>query len=333
MADVGKVAGVSVCTVSRAFNTPDTVRPAIRERIFAAADKLKYTPNSAAKALRLQNTHIFGVVIPTLDHAFFAKLVNNFQEATAPSGYMVVVLTTGFDNSVMSAKVQALVERGAEGLMVVGRVDDADLRKYLEKVGIPVVATYSYLEGDKIPSIGFDNYAAARQSIDYLTRLGHRELAMIAASTKGNDRQEARVRAFHDAWTELGLKKPWPVVQREYVNALSEGAESLRHIRTIYPETTAVVCNSDAFALGALMEARRMGIDVPGEVSIVGHDDHEMASLIQPGLTTVAVPAAEMGRRAAEALLNAKKHNAPILPMKLDANLIIRASTGRPRDT
>lgn len=333
MADVGRAAGVSVCTVSRAFSMPDTVRPAIREQIFAAAERLNYVPNSSAKALRLQRTHLFGAVIPTLDHAYFAKLVNSFQETLAASGYVVVVLTTGFNNYSMFDRVRALIEQGAEALMVVGRIEDEALRKYIAKRRIPIVTTYTYLGEGDFPSVGFDNYASTRNAIDYITRLGHTRLAMIAGPMKGNDRQTARVKAFKDAHEELGISEPWPVLERDYVSAISKGAECLRLIHAAHPDTTAIICNSDAFALGILLEAQRLGLKVPQDFSLIGHDDQEFAGLILPGLTTIRVPAEEMGRWSAEALLNAKQHDAPVMPMKLDADLIIRGSTAPPKAT
>jgi len=327
MTDVGKKAGVSACTVSRAFNAPDTVRPEIRQRILDAAEALNYSLNPSAKALRLQATHIFGVVIPTLDHALFAKLVHSFEETLSRSGYAPVVATTGFDNTHVFEHIQTLVERGAEGLLMVGKVEDDKVRRFLTRTGLPAVTTYSFVE-DRIPSIGFDNYQSIAQAVDYLAALGHRQMAMIAGPSRGNDRQQSRIRAFRDAEARCGNGRPWPVIEHSYAHAYTAGAEILRDLLASEPGITAIVCNSDTFAIGALLEMQRQGVRVPEDISIIGHDDMELAPLLTPSLSTVAVPAADMGHRCAQALLNAKLHRAPIVPVKLDANLIIRGSTG-----
>lgn len=329
--DVAKAAGVSVATVSRAFNMPDAVKDGVRQRILEVADDLGYVPNSAAKALRLQRTQIVGAVIPTLDHAFFARMINSFQETLSPSGHMVFVLTTGFDNTNMLERVRMLVERGAEALLIVGRIEDPRLREFLLEKRIPVVTTYSYLRDDEIPSVGFDNYACMRQMVDYLVQLGHRNLVMIAGPTKGNDRQQARVKAFLDSREAAHIDEPWHVIERSYRGAISEGAESLRRTLTDFPDTTAIVCNSDVFAFGVLAEATRLGIRIPEDLSVAGHDDQELASMITPALTTIAVPAREMGQRAGEAILNALNNGRLISSVRLDANLIIRSSTAAPR--
>jgi len=328
MADVGALAGVSTCTVSRAFNSPETVRPPILERVRKAAEELNYQLNPAAKALRLQTTRIFGLVLPTLDHAMFAKMANSFQTALNAAGYAPVVVTAGFDNSRMATPLRTIMDRGAEGLLIVGKIEDAEVRRFLKRTHLPVVTTYSHLgDDDEIPSIGFDNYHSVRQAVDYLISLGHRRMAMIAGPSTGNDRQRSRIQAFRDARVENGIEEPWPVLERAYDSAYSAGAEAIRDLRSAYPNTTALVCNSDTFAIGAMLEAQRMGVRVPEDISIIGHDDLELAALLEPSLSTVAVPATEMGQRCAQALLNAKADGTPILSRCLKANLIIRRST------
>jgi LacI family transcriptional regulator len=331
VSDVAKAAGVSIATVSRSFNAPGAVRDNVRKRVVETATLLGYSPNPAAKALRLQKTNIIGAVIPTLDHAFFARLVNSFQETLARSGHMAIVITTGFDNRCLLDKVRLIVEHGAEGLMLVGQIEDEGLRDYLIEKEIPVVTTYSYQGDDTFPSIGFDNYAATQQLVNYLLGVGHVEITMVSGRVAGNDRQEARVRAFRDTMTAAGLGKRAHVIEKEYVLVLPEGAEAMRRIDAEFPGTTAVVCNNDVFAVSVIAECRKRGIRVPEDISVTGFDDLDLASVLDPPLTTVAVPSREMGERAAEALLNAVLHRRKIVSVRLATSLIVRASTGTPR--
>jgi LacI family transcriptional regulator len=328
--DVAKAAGVSVATVSRTFNDPDIVRADLRKRVLDAAAKLRYTPSSAARALRTRKTHIVGAVIPTLDYAIYARMVDAFQDALANAGYMVFVLAVGFDNGRLFDKVRLLVERGAEALLMVGRLEDDRLREFIRTRHIPTATTYSFQIDDPVASIGFDNEAAERQLVEYLIGLGHTRIVMIAGPVKGNDRQQTRIATFNAVLKERGLPEGI-VIEKDYGFAMFEGAEALRRIVNEYPETTAVICNSDVFAFSVLAECRQLGIEVPRDLSVTGFDDFDFAAMLDPPLTTIAVPARQMGERAAESLMQALAASQSISPVRLETDLVIRRSTGKPR--
>ncbi len=274
--DVAKKAGVSIATVSRSFTSPGVVREDVRNNVLEIAKKMGYSPNAAAKAFRLQKTHIVGAAIPTLDYAIFAKLISSFQDTLANFNYMTIVLSTGFDNTSILDKVKLLVDRGAEALLLVGGLEDEELRRYVKGLTIPIVTTYSYLPDEIVPSIGFDNYAATTSAMDYLLGLGHREFAMIAASPRGNDRQRARIQAYKDALQMAGAQGADRILIRPYT--IEDGANAMRQIHDQYPSVTAVVCNADIFAFGALTECKAMGIAVPEQLSVTGFDDHDFTS-------------------------------------------------------
>lgn len=328
VSDVARRARVSVATVSRSFNKPDAVREDVRKRVMSAAQQLGYSPNPAAKALRMQRTHIVGAIVPTLDYAIYAQMLNSFQTELSAAGQMVFVLAVGFDNTHLYEPVRLLVDRGAEALLIVGRIEDDRARDFLRERRIPTVTTYSYQTDDPIPSIGFDNYGATRQLMDFLVRLGHRRMVMLSGPTRGNDRQRSRIRAFRESAAQVGAAKTIQVIERKY--SLLDGAAVMRTIHADFPETTAVICNSDVFAFGVLAECKNLRLRVPEDVTVTGFDNQDFAGLLDPPLTTVAVPAAEMGIRSAEALLNAVRSGRPIESVKLETNLIVRGSTARP---
>lgn len=321
-------AGVSIATVSRSFNEPGLVREDVRKRVMEAAAAVGYVPNSAAKALRLQRTRIIGAVIPTLDHAIYARLVNAFQERLSSAGYTVVVLTVGFDNSRILAGIRQVVERGAEALMVVGVIEDQDLLRFLRMKGTPWVQTYSFKPGGSHPAIGFDNGQAIAQVVDHLLGLGHKRFAMIAGPMRGNDRQIARVGAFRETLARHGIMDP-PVIEKTYT--LENGRQALREIIAAHPETTALVCSSDILAFGVLHACKEEGIVVPDDLSVTGFDDHDFAVLMDPPLTSVAIGAEEMGRIAGDSLAAALDVGTPLHEQCLPTRLIIRGSTGSPK--
>lgn len=319
-------AGVSIATVSRAFNEPGLVREDVRNRIIKAAAAIGYIPNSAAKALRLQRTRLVGAVIPSLDHAIYSKLVNSFQQQLAATGYTVVVLTVGFDSAAVFPGIRQIVERGAEALMIVGTIEDKDLRNFLLMSGMPWVQTYSVASDRADPAIGFDNFAAMREVIEHLLALGHRDLAMICGVLNGNDRQQARAAAFRSALQQAGLPPDMPVLERPY--SLQNGITAMREILSVYPQTTAVACSSDILAFGALHACKEAGRAVPRDISVSGFDDLEFATLTDPSLTTVAIGADEMGRLAGERIAAALEARLPIEGQCLPTKLLIRGSTG-----
>jgi LacI family transcriptional regulator len=148
------------------LNTPAAVRDIVWALVIEAAEALGYSPNPAVKAVRLQKVHIVGVAVPTLDYAIYARIVNSFQTTLSAAGYMVFVLTVDFDNAQIFDPVRLLVERAAEALLLIGRIDDQRLLDYLEERRIPVVTTFSFQRDAPFPSIGFETYAASRQLID-----------------------------------------------------------------------------------------------------------------------------------------------------------------------
>jgi LacI family transcriptional regulator len=242
---------------------------------------------------------------------------------------MVIVLSVGFDTAAATEPVRLLIERGAQAILFVGRIDAPALIDFLRRRNVPVVTTYSHVPDGAFPSIGFDNADAMRQVMAHLLHLGHREFMLLSGPRTNNDRQMARVGAFDDVLAAAGIDPAGRVI--ECVYSLSRGAEALRAIRCERPETTCVVCSSDILAAGVLAECRRLGIAVPDALSVTGFDDLDFASITDPPLTTIAVPAVDMGRTAAESLLRALGGDRTIGPVLLESRLVLRASTGRPR--
>jgi LacI family transcriptional regulator len=330
LAAVAKAAGVSPATVSRAFNQPELVNEEVRARILSIAAQQQYRPDPAARALRSRRTHMIGVALPTLDYSIFARLINRFQARFATEGYTTILLTTGFDNRDIHASVQLLLDRGAEAVLLVGAVEDPRVLEIAHETQAPFVTTYTFPPQSAVPAVGFANDHATEQAVRYLLSIGHRRFAMIAGLTDGNDRQRDRIAAFRRCLAQAGAIGSDRIVCHGF--DMAAGGLALADIVTRFPDTTAIVCNTDIFAVGALAECRKRGIRVPDDLSIVGFDDAEYAPLLDPPLTTIAVPAEEMGLKAAEALLTALKTKSRPQPLCLETRLTLRGSTAPPSD-
>lgn len=329
LAAVAKAAGVSPATVSRAFNLPDLVNEAVRTRILEIAAEQQYRPDPAARALRSRRTHMIGVALPTLDYSIYARLFNRFQSRFAQDGYTTIVLSTGFDNRNIHDSVQLLLDRGAEAVLLVGAIEDPKVREIAADSSVPFVTTYAFPPGSAVPAIGFDNSKATEQATRHLLSLGHRNFAMIAGLTDGNDRQRDRIASYRRCMEEAGAIGADRIFCRGF--DMAAGGKALAEIMDTFPETTAIVCNTDIFAVGAIAECRKRGIRIPADVSLIGFDDAEYASLLDPPLTTIAVPADEMGLAAADALLKAIKSGDKPQPLCLGTQLVVRGSTAPPR--
>ncbi|WP_170134900.1 LacI family DNA-binding transcriptional regulator [Acuticoccus kandeliae] len=326
--DVAKRAGVSIATVSRALNTPDAVRAELREEVLRAAKDLGYTANSVGKALRRRRSQVIGTLLPRLADPLFSLVASGIQDALVEHNYVGFLQTCGFDNRALYAHGRALVEKGAEGLIVFGRIDDEDLLDFAAKQNIPLVTVYSYDQASTVPTIGIDNYAATRQLTDLLLQLGHTKIAMISGPLAGNDRQQSRTKAFEDCLAEHGLDALVEQVDVEHERA--NGAVALQRLMSLRPDLTALLCNRDVIAFSAIAECRRLGLKVPEDLSLTGFDDVEYASLLDPPLTSVAVPAIEMGRHAAATIIRHLETGEAMHSAHYETEVILRRSTTRP---
>jgi LacI family transcriptional regulator len=315
-----------VATVSRALTTPGMVSARARERVLAAAGRLGFSPNPAARALRRQRSMIVGAVIPTLNYAIYARLVNAFQDRMREAGHLTVVLTSGFDNAGVPEKVRLLIDRGAEGILVVGQVYDPELLLILQHRRVPVVSAYSVTDNPAIPSIGFDNHDAMLRALHHVTELGHRDILLLCGPLQGNDRQTARRAAFVADRKRRCQSLLNRIVECEYT--IEAGEAAFREKWFGAAGFTCVLCCSDVLAFGVLAECRRLGVHVPHDLSVVGFDDLEFSARLDPPLTTLAVPSEEMGRLAADAMIESLSQETAITSRVLDVPLIDRKSTG-----
>jgi LacI family transcriptional regulator len=325
--DVAARAGCSTASVSRVLNQPDRVNDELRGRVEVAMRELGYAPNNAARALRSRRTHIMGIVIPTLNYAIYARLVEGLQIKLAEHGYSLLVATSEYDLGREEDRARVLLERGVEALVMVGDTHRPALYHLLESTGIPYVNTYVFRAEAAHPCVGFDNRQVTAQIAGFLLGLGHQRFGMISAVITGNDRAAERVAGVRGALEQHGLPLP-PEAVYQCPYSIASGREGFRYLRSLAAPPTAVVCGNDVLAIGALIEARALGVRVPDDVSIVGFDNLEFAAHFDPPLTTIDVPAKEMGESAADLLVRRVTGKSAIRSIHLEPRLIVRRTTG-----
>lgn len=325
--DVANRVGCSTATVSRVLNKPESVKAALRNKVMNAMEELGYLPNSAARALRSRRTHIMGIVIPTLNYAIYARLVEGLQQKLAMNGYSLLVATSDYNLFEEVNQARVLIERGVEGLVLVGNVHEASLYELLETSKTPYTNTYVYQDGNVHPCIGFDNKHATSKITEYLLNLGHTKFGVISAILIGNDRASERVAGVRTTLDTFGLS-----LEDEFVYqcpySIAGGREGFRYLLSLKNKPTAIICGNDVLAMGALIEARSLSIQIPSAASIVGFDNLEFSAHLEPPLTTIDVPAKEMGESAAEYLVQKVTGRTAIQSLHLEPRLIVRKTSG-----
>ncbi len=329
LGDVARAAGVSPATVSRFLNRADSVRADKRLRIHDAVERLRYVPHAAARALASRKTRMVGAVFPSLDGDLFGGALEAFQKELAREGYSVVVASSEYDADQDAAHIRNLLTCGVDALLVVGAVRSPQTLNLLVEKDVPFVQLWVADALNGHPCIGFDNQAAAEHVTDHLLMLGHRRFGVISGILEGNDRAQGRLNGVRASLARQGLS-----LADDQVHEMPFGAASGRDAFSLLmasPERpTAVICGSEPFAYGALLEAQSMGLRVPDDVSVTGFDDMWLASQLSPSLTTVWTPRREMGRDAARYLLAKLTGKAVAKPRPLETRLVVRQSTAPP---
>ena len=327
--DVARRAGASTATVSRVINRPDGVRAALRARVESAVAHLGYVPHAGARTLRSRRTGTIGAIFPTVDNAIFAKAIDALQRRLAEDDHQLLIATSGYEPAVEESQALNLLRRGADGLVLCGCAQLPTLLARLRSRNVPVVHVMSWPLPAGHVGVGFDNALAMRQMVRYLLDLGHRRIAMLAGITRDNDRAAERVRGMREGLAAAGIAlAPKALTERRY--SLAAARDGLRQLLEASPRPTAIVCGNDVLAIGAMLEAQRLGLDVPHDISIVGFDDLEIASHVNPPLTTVHVPAETMWRQAAESVLAIVRGEKADHESEIAVSIVVRGSTAPP---
>jgi len=327
LSDVARGAGVSLATASRALSEPGMVRAETRARVLGVAAMLGYVPHGAARALATRRSRTVGAVFPPVDNPIFAAATQALGHELAKSGYTLLLAAHEYDPAAELGATRTLLERGVDGLVLVGMDHDPELYALLKHAGVPYDLMWSVDPSGHHPCVGVAHRIASVRATQHLLELGHREFAVIAGRTAHNDRSRERLAGVREALAARAIElRPDRIVESEF--ALPQAREALRLLLARAPGFSALVCGNDVLAIGALAECASRGIPVPGRLSIVGFDDIDMASGVTPALTTVRVPAEEMGRRAAARMLARLQGREVAHIEELPAEVIVRASSG-----
>lgn len=317
---------LAVGTISAALNDSPAARAIpehTKQRILDAARELNYQPNYFARSLRLQRTYTIGVIAQQIGDPYGAMVISGVEEHLRDSEYFFLTVIHRHDRRILQNYSKMLVTRGVEGFITV----DTSIT---EKPARPTVAVAGHAPVPGVTNLILDQKLAARLVLTHLLERGHRDIAFIKGQTSSSD-SATRWKAISAVSKELGLRiRPELVVQiEEDLTTPQVGYPYAKQLLARKNPFTALFAYNDLSAIGAIWAFREAGLDVPGDVSVVGFDDIPMAVFSNPELTTIRQPLQQMGRIAAKTLIDQIERRAEFQPeIVIEPELVIRASTG-----
>ncbi|MBD9494140.1 LacI family DNA-binding transcriptional regulator [Ensifer sp. ENS01] len=330
--DIAERAGVSVATVSRALSGSSLVTDETRQRINALARELNYRPNVSARNLRTRRSMSVLLVVRDVGNPFYLEILKGVEATAREAGYAVLMGNTENDPDREVEYFNMLRDGHADGMILMtGKLPPPEPGESADLSHLPVVIALEMIEGSGFPHVQIDNVAAAEAAVDHLIALGHRRIAHIAGPLPEVMALRRRD-GYRAAMKAAGLAVPEGYeVRGDYL--LESGEACASDLFALPEPPTAIFAANDEMAYGAIHALRRLGREVPGDVSVVGFDDLYLSKAFYPPLTTVSQPRADIGRTAMSQLLNVLSDGdvaaepAIVLPTTLN----IRGSTAPPR--
>jgi LacI family transcriptional regulator len=322
---IARETGVSVATVSRALRQPATVSPQKRQRILELVKRYRYVPDALAASFSSRRTGLVGLIVPTISNSIYAEFTEAVQGRLQAAGRKLLIANTNYSAELETQIIQKLVESRVEGVVLTGYRRDPAIFELLRHYSIPFVVTWSTSPDPDVPAISFDNRAAAAAATETLIGLGHRRIGLICGVSAVNDRAAQRLEAYREVLARHRIRFSSALVD-ERPFEMAEGAAAAAAMMRLASPPTALFCANDIQALGAMFACQRLGLRVPDDISIIGFDDLPMASIVYPSLSTVHVPAKEMGEAAADALVSSVESGKPIPSILIETRVIIRDS-------
>ena len=327
--EVAARAGVSIATVSRAFNHPKLVNEPTRKRISEAAVDLGYIRDRLAGAMQSHFSGTVGLIVPTIDNAIFSELIEAFAKQLNTHDRTMLIAAHGFDLGQEVNIVRSLLERRIDGIVLIGSDHDQVPMNMLASRGVPAISIWNYHADSSIPCIGADNFEAGYQICKYLIDLGHRDIALMFPDLTRNDRARDRNQGVMKALDEAGVT----VTQERQLTShydIGEAKHMAMELLASHPPS-AVICGNDIIAQGMIYACQTMKIRVPEDISIVGIGDFRGSEHMEPALTTVRLPANKIGRLAADVIVEMSKTGESPIPFNksIDFQLMERGSTAK----
>ncbi len=299
--DIARETGLSIATVSYVLNGKDNVLEETKKLVQETAERLGYIRNYSARSLVMNRSNLIGVVIPqtepgramVFENPFYSEILSSIEYHARKIGYHILISGTDADENYYNL----VTERNLDGIIVIGAYSDA-FYKGLMTTKVPMVLVDSYIQGQAFNVVSIDDIEGGYKATRYLLERGHKDIAFMAGCFKKDGVCERRYQGYRKAMEEAHL-----TIKEENILTAYTDFDSGRQMAKKMVETTkatAVFCDADILALGAIKELTEMGKKIPEDISIIGFDNLGIAGYSTPGLTTVGQDVFEKGKKAVE---------------------------------
>lgn len=312
--DIAREAGVSYATVSRALNDHPDISVKTKARIVQIANEMGYSPNAIARGLVKKNTNMVGLLVPDITNPYFPEVARGVEDHLSSVGINLFLCNTNWEEEKEMVYIRALREKRVEGLIIAPVTISSHQRIREENLNIPFVYIGSKTEALDENYVILDNVEASFIATEYLIDLGHKDIAFIGGYESSVSNRD-RVRGYREALKKHNLEREINIIKSSSFRRESGYAIALEFVReSSIP--SAIVAANDIIALGVIEAFENNGYNVPGDISVIGFDDIQFASLPKINLTTINQPKYDMGMDAAKILVK-------IINSKLDDSMIV----------
>lgn len=298
--DIAKQAGVSVATVSRVLNGKPDVRVATAENVRKTIELLNYSPNAAARGLVHRKSQLIAMMVPDIASPSFPELARGIMDAAKASGYSVMLFDTNHDE-VVEETIQLLQSKQVDGAILSFDSANRDALVRLRENRLPIVQMYRKSRELTGPTVSIDNVQSGYEATRYLIARGHRAIGHITTGTETQSGYE-RLTGYRKALKDAGIAYREELVQA-CPHTFEAGVTCMDRLLDLGSRPTAVFCTHDLMAAGAYRAVHARGLAIPDDISVVGHDNIDLASMLIPALTTIDTRKFQLGQEGARMLL------------------------------
>lgn len=299
--DVAKATGTSITTVSRVINNSGYVSQKTREKVLEAIEELKYTPNALARGLVTDITKSIGLIVPDITSPYFSEIAKCIEKVASQYNYTIFLCNTNWDIEREKMYLNEFYQRRVDGIIYAIFRENEEISKLLSELGIPTLVLEKTKEQKNIKSIDIDNIHAGKIATDFLINKGNRKIGFIGGKSHVNV-SKYREYGYIDALKENGIKINEDRIVYSDFN-IKGGYEAIKEFKNRNIEIDSLFLASDLMAIGAMNFLNQNRIKVPEDISIIGFDNIELSSIMQPSLTTVNLPIKEIAELAIKKIM------------------------------
>lgn len=328
--DIASRANVSISTVSRIINNSKYVAPELVERVNSIIEETGYTPDQIARSMVTKKTKLIGVIIPDISQRFYSTLLSGIEEVTSTYDYNILICNINENLEKEYKYLNILKSMRADGIIIMHEKFSPKVENFLSTVKVPIVLSSVKSRNLNALSVNIDDCKASYDAVEHLIKLGHKKIAMIGGDMEDITTGKNRFAGYRQVLQDHGVE-----YNKAYFRIgnfrIDDGYKAMEGILKAPVRPTAVFVVSDEMAIGAVNCITDKGLTVPGDISVIGFDDIDLASVVKPKLTTVHQPIKEIGRMSAELLINQLENKSiNVKEVVINHSLILRDSCGKP---